>query len=127
MELFKNLTLIEWLIIVSIFGILLAIFIPIANFCKMPVNNSNGVIVDKRYVAPHTSTTYNKVGDVMVPQTTHYEAEYKILIDVDGERDYVNVNPDYYNKAKINTWLSVSYQKGRLFGGIRITTIKGEI
>lgn len=120
----NNLTLIEWLIIVAIVGILLAVFIPIVNYAGMPINKSNGVVINKRYVKPYTSTTYNKVGDIMVPQTTHYDAEYKLLLDVDGKKSYFNVDPIYYSKATVNTWFSVAYQKGRMYGGINIKSIK---
>jgi len=84
----KAFTLIEALVVIAIIGILMAI---VVGGCNVYLDSqiTEGKVVDKKFVAAHTttSTSYVDVGDVRIPQThsTQHPDTYYIYLEGRGK------------------------------------------
>lgn len=71
------LTLIEWMIIIVIIGILSAVAVPLFIGPDIYV----GKVYDKEFTPAHSTTTMIMAGKVMVPSTIHHPDSWRICIE----------------------------------------------
>lgn len=50
---------------------------------------SEGVVIDKNYKAPYTTTIYIEVGDTRIPQSTYHPESYSL--EIQGEKNEESV------------------------------------
>ncbi len=85
---------------------------------------SVGRLVDKNYIAPHYTTYYITVNDVLVPQQQYHEAQHILYIKIGNATDSFNVTSNYYDSAFIGNYYDCVYQKGRFTDDVYISAIK---
>ena len=82
-----------------------------------------GTVTEKFIVPKHTITTYNKVGDIMIPSTVTVPTSYNLNIRIDGEIDDISISKKYYNKIKEGDSLKCEYQLGSLSNTLYVNSI----
>ncbi len=69
-----------WILFLVLVLIILAGIIDTVNSAFMPTLKARGKITDKIKQKAYNTTTYYKVGDVMVPRTHHHKKNYTLTI-----------------------------------------------
>jgi len=122
-KLFMLLCLIVFLAFVSM--VLMLIFYGFDSLFR-PSYVVKGIVKDKYYKEPYTTTTFIYAGKVMVPQIIHHDETWNMEIEVQDGVDTITVKKSFYEKTKIGQFVNVRYSKGRLSNSIYIKDI-GEL
>ncbi len=104
-----------WVMFLVVLAMVVGFLIYIVDSTFMPVQKANGIITKKKKVDAHTTTTFVKVGNILVPQTRHHKDAYYVKIEIDGIKDSVNVKKKYYDQVVIGDTVECEYTRGRLF------------
>ena len=68
-------------------------------------------VLEKKFKAAYTSTTYMRVGKVTVPQTHHHDEEYNVYVDYKGVTYCIDDN-DLFEKVEIGESITVTVNEG---------------
>lgn len=89
----------------------------------MPIQEKDGLVVGTKYSPPHDVTTYNKIGDVMVPNTVHYDESFYAVVEIDSLQDDIQINGNYYYSEPRGEVVHCTYVRGRISNDLYIKTI----
>lgn len=113
-----------WIIFLTLSFFLFIFLYWIIDSSFMPIQEKDGVVVGTKYSPAYDSTTYTKVGDVMVPNTVHYDESFYVVIEIDGLKDDVQVYEGYYNNVQKGTKVHCKYTNGRIGDNIYIKSFE---
>lgn len=104
------------LILIVILGILVYLLgeqIYVSNL-DYEDNPSTATVTEMEYQEAYTTTTMNKVGKVLVPQTHHHSEEYNVYVEYNGTI-YCIDDEDLFDSVKvgdeIKVWVHEGYNK----------------
>jgi hypothetical protein len=99
------------LICVGLVG--LFIFVGV-NTLGLPSYTTTGLVSSVSYTPSTTTTTFTKVGDVMIPSTTTTAESYSAYVSTPVGTGYVSISESLYRRNPVNNSITVSYVIGRL-------------
>lgn len=105
----KGITVVEVIVIIAIIVTLAAIIYGVIVNCLNEQNRiTEGIIVDKSYIAERVITDYRVIGETQIPFTHREPAHY--YFQLEGEKDeekvryWVEVSEYDYNEYKIGNY-----------------------
>lgn len=115
-----------WILSIAIVGGGLCLIIWLIDSSNLSIKQKEGVIVEHYYIPEHTTTTYIMNGKIYIPVTNYIPAYYGITIEIDGLKDNVTLNKDFWRGVSIGDRICCQYTNGRLFKTLYIKSFCNE-
>ncbi len=107
--------LVFWGLALLLISLFLLLIFDIIDSTFMPRLKGRGKITKKRTEKAYDTTTYYKVGDVMVPRSHHHKKEYVLTIKIGDKVGTVNVKKKFFNEVNVEDEIDCEYSLGRIF------------
>lgn len=96
--------------IILVISIIILIFLICVVANDISYGETEGVVINKEYSQPRTTTGLVSAGKMLVPTRRHRSEKWMILIkkEVDGKEKirWVNIDKETYNELKIGDYFS---------------------
>lgn len=113
-----------WLLGLLLLGLVIWGIFYLADSSFLPVQQAEGRVTRKYIVPAHDDTHFQWIGKVPMTTTTHYEAEYRAVVKVDGKYDEISLSDTCFrlidSGQRVNCW----YVIGRFSGDIYLKRIQ---
>jgi len=109
-----------WLVMLIVVVLILWGIYYLVDSVGRPKHEGYGNISGFGHSEAYTSTTYVKSGDIMIPITTYHPESWSVFIKVGDKEGSIGISESFYNYAKSNDRVYVTYTLGRISGKLYI-------